>query len=130
MVSKVTDQYCSLDYEGINDSDDSMMQIIITIIDIKNSLGKVVGLTMDDTTMNVYVHEDNACNLVLARTFTTQFNLCSKHYATNTFWFCEEIVKREIKLLKIDTVEQLGDLFTNFLPITKFEYLSNKIRGW
>ena len=54
----------------------------------------------------------------------------SKYYAIKTIWFREEIVKRGIKLLKIDTVEQLGDLFTKGLTKQTFEYLRKKIMGW
>eukprot|EP00804_Cyclotella_cryptica_P023039 CCRYP_000304-RA/>CCRYP_000304-RA protein AED:0.41 eAED:0.41 QI:0/-1/0/1/-1/0/1/0/44 len=42
-------------------------------------------------------------------------------------WFCEQIVKRKIKLIKIDNVEQLGDLFTEGLPSVSFEYLRRKL---
>ena len=43
---------------------------------------------------------------------------------------CEEINKREIKLLRIETVEQLGDIFTKVLLKGFFEYLRKKIMGW
>ena len=35
-----------------------------------------------------------------------------------------------IKLLKIETVEQLGDLFTKGLPKIIFEYLRCKLMVW
>ena len=54
----------------------------------------------------------------------------SKHYHIKTVWFREEIVKRGIKLLKIDTVEQLGDIFTKGLGKATFEYLRKKLMGW
>ena len=43
-------------------------------------------------------------------------------------WFREEINKREIKLLKIETVEQLGGIFTKGLLRGYFEYLQR--RSW
>ena len=85
---------------------------------------------MVDTPMNVSVHQDKSGDLVLARTFPHQFTPNSKYYATKTIWFLEEIVNHEIKLLKIDTVEHLGDLFTKFIPRTSFEYLRKNIMGW
>ncbi len=54
----------------------------------------------------------------------------SKYYATKTIWFREDIHKREIKLKKIETSEQLGDVFTKGLTQTTFEYLRAKIVGW
>ena len=81
------------------------------IIDIKKSLGQAVGLPIGDTTMDVSIQEDNAGALILAKTFPPQFTPRSKHYASKTIWFREEINKREIKLLTIETVEQLGGYF-------------------
>ena len=37
---------------------------------------------------------------------------------------------RGIKLNKIETSEQLGDIFTKGLPQATFEYLRAKIVGW
>ena len=61
-------------------------------------------MPMGDTTMDVSVNEDNTGAFLLAIYFPTQSTPCSKYYSTNTIWFREEIVKRGIKLLKIDTI--------------------------
>ncbi len=73
--------------------------------------------------MRVSVHEDNLGALVLAETLPPQFTPRSKYYTTKTIWFCEEINRRGIKLLKIETSEQLGDMFTKGLAKPTFEYL-------
>ena len=82
--------------------------------------------------MRVSVHEENSGALVLAETLPPQFTPRSKYYATKTIWFCdcEEIHKWGIKLLKIDTTEQLRDIFTKGLSQPTFEYLRSKIIGW
>ncbi len=80
--------------------------------------------------MNVLVYEDNLGDLVLAETLPPQFTPRSKYYATKTIWFCKEIQKRGIKLKKIETREQLGDIFTKGLTQATFEYLRAKIVGW
>ena len=104
---------------------------LFPIMDMVVELGKAVGLPCDDlTTMHVSIHEDNAGALVLAETIPPEFTPHSKYYAIKTVWFREEIQKRKIKLLKIDTVEQLGDLFTKGLAKVTFEYLRKKIMGW
>ena len=82
---------------------------LFPIIDITKSLGKTVGLLIGETTMNVSIHENNVGALILVKTFPPQFTPRRKYYASKTIWFREEINKREIKLLKIETVEQLGD---------------------
>jgi len=104
---------------------------LFPVIDIVEEIGKTVGLeTKDMISMHVSVHEDNAGALILAETLPPQFTPRSKHYAIKTLWFREEIHKRGIKLLKIETVEQLGDNFTKGLPRATFEYLRKKMMGW
>ena len=93
-------------------------------------LGPSVGLPVENTTMHVSIHEDNAGALVLADTLPPQYTPRSKHYHTKTIWFCEEIKKRGILLLKIATLEQLGDMCTKALPRSTFEYLRSKLMGW
>ena len=79
--------------------------------------------------MNVSIHEDNSGALVLAKTLPPQFMSRRKYYAITTIWFREEVFKRGIQLLKIDTVKQLGDIFTKGLTQVVFEYLQMKIMG-
>ncbi len=80
--------------------------------------------------MNVSIHKDNAVALVLDKTLPPQFMPQSKYYAIKTIWFHGEIFNRGIQLLKIDTVEQLGDIFTKGLIPVVFEYLQKKIMEW
>jgi hypothetical protein len=54
----------------------------------------------------------------------------SKYYASKTIWFWEEIHKRCIKLLKINSVKQLGDISTKVLVQVTLEYLCKKLIGW
>ena len=103
---------------------------LFPIIDMVKQVGPLVGLDVGDSNMNVSIHEDNAGALILAQTLPPQYTPRSKHYHIKTVWFREEIVKRGIKLLKIDTVEQLGDIFTKGLGKATFEYLRKKIMGW
>ena len=104
---------------------------LFPVVDIVKELGDVVGLATEDlVSMHVSVHEDNAGALVLAQTLPPQFTPRSKYYAIKTVWFREEIHKRGVHLLKIETVEQLGDIFTKGLARATFEYLRKKIMGW
>ena len=104
---------------------------LFPVMDLVTDLGKALGLsTKDLVTMHVSIHEDNAGALVLAETIPPEFTPRSKYYAIKTVWFREEIIRRGIKLLKIDTVEQLGDIFTKGLTRVVFEYLRKKMMGW
>jgi hypothetical protein len=79
------------------------MRELILVMDMVQSLAVAVGIPAGDVNMRVSVHEDNSGALVLAETLPPQFKPGSKYYATKTIWFCEEINKRVIKLLKIET---------------------------
>jgi hypothetical protein len=103
---------------------------LFPIIDMVESVTRQVNLPIGETTMKLSVHEDNSGALVLAKTLPPQFTPRSKYYAIKTIWFREEIHKRCVQLLKIDTVEQLGDIFTKGLVQVTFEYLWKKIIGW
>ena len=81
-------------------------------MDIVESISESVVLPTGCTTMNVSIHKDNYGTLILEETLPPQFTPRSNHYSTKTIWFREDIVKCNIKLLKIDRVEQLGDLLT------------------
>jgi hypothetical protein len=65
--------------------------------------------------------------LVLAETIPPQFTPRSKYYAIKMVWFREEIQKRGVKLFKIETVEQLGHIFTKRLAQATFEYLRKRM---
>jgi hypothetical protein len=54
----------------------------------------------------------------------------SKHYAIRYHWFREHIGPRKIKLVKVDTKNQLGDIFTKGLGAVPFSYLRAKLMGW
>jgi hypothetical protein len=88
---------------------------LFPIIDMVELVTCLVNLPIGETTMQLSVHEENSGALVLAKTLPPQFTLCSKYYASKMIWFREEIHKRCIKLLKINSVKQLGDIFTKGL---------------
>ena len=85
-------------------------------MDMVAILEEAVGLPKDITAINVPTHEDNAGALILAEILTSQYTSKSKHYAYKTIWFNEETVKRGIKSVKLNTIEQLGDMFTKVFP--------------
>lgn len=99
-------------------------------MDIAESLSEAVRLPIGETTMKISIHDDNGGALVFSETIPSQFTTRSKHYGTKHILFCEEIVRRSIKLLKDNTVKKLGDLFAKGLTCTNFEYLQNNLMGW
>ena len=105
-------------------------QELFPIMDMVSSLGPALGIPTGKTSMKVTIHEDNAGALVLGQTLPPQYTPCSKWYTIKTIWFREQIVLHGIVLVKTDTLEQQGDLFTKGLGKVPFEYLRKKIMGW
>ncbi len=103
---------------------------LIPILDIVKQIGDAVGLSSSKaTTLNVKVHEDNAGALILMNTKPPQYTHRSKHYAIKTNWIREQIQARGIVVVKIDTKEQKGDIFTKS-PLVQFVYLRRLILVW
>jgi hypothetical protein len=102
---------------------------LFPIIYMVISLTKSINLPIGKTTMNVSKHKDNLGALVLAKTLLSHFIPQSKYHAIKTIWFCDKIFKRSIQLFKINTVKQLGDIFTKDLTQVVFEDLQKKIMG-
>jgi hypothetical protein len=115
MAIKATDRKGFINNESQDHSSFCLVQRAVPIIDMGSSLTKSVNLPLEKTTMNVSIHEDNSGALVLAETLPPQFTSQSKYYTIKTIWFFEQICKRGIQLQKINTVKQLGDIFTKGL---------------
>ena len=100
-------------------------------IDIVDQIGNAVRLKREERfRMHIKMHKDNAGALALLTTPHPQYTPRSKHYAIKTNWFREQIISHEIEVVKIDTKEQRGDIFTKSLPEIIFKHLRKKIMGW
>jgi len=86
-------------------------------------MAKSVKLPIGKTTMNVSMYEVNLGALVLAKTLHPQFTPQSKDYTIKMIWFHKEIFKRGVQLHKINTIKQLGGIFTKGL--THFSNIYN-----
>jgi hypothetical protein len=80
--------------------------------------------------MHVKVHEDNVDELTLTGLEPWHMTPCSKHYTIKYHLFWEHVEKCRIWLLKIDTKEQLGDIFTKGLVESSLVHLSKHLMGW
>ncbi len=106
------------------------MKELIGIMDLAKFFADYYELEPVETKINVTVHEDNSAALILANTIPPECTPRSKFYHIETIWFREQIVLRGIEVVKIDTHEQLGDIFTKDLSKVVFEYLRLKLCGW
>ena len=106
---------------------------LFPIIDMVQELGAAAGIPVEaSATMHISIHEDNSGALTLAKLESPRMTHRSKHYAIKYHWFREHVSKPDsrIELWKIDTENQLGDIFTKSLGRTVFEFLRKKLMGW
>jgi hypothetical protein len=104
---------------------------LFPIMDLVGELSEALNLSPDKVgRMHVKIHEDNVGALTLAGLEPRRMTPRSKHYAIKYHWFREQIVARKIKLVKIATEDQLGDLFTKGLPHKTFSHLRSLLMGW
>eukprot|EP00804_Cyclotella_cryptica_P013423 CCRYP_005165-RA/>CCRYP_005165-RA protein AED:0.47 eAED:0.47 QI:0/-1/0/1/-1/0/1/0/80 len=80
--------------------------------------------------MHIKIHEDNVGALTLASLEPQRMTPRSKHYAIKYHWFREHVHSRRVRLLKIESRNQLGDLFTKGLPAPAFSHLRSLLMGW
>jgi hypothetical protein len=106
---------------------------LIPVVGIIRELSKTVGLN-DGFVANLHIkiHEDNVGALTLAKMEPGRMTPRSKHYAIKYHWFREFISKPENKVtvVKVDSKNQLGDIFTKGLSAPTFEYLRRLLMGW
>jgi len=74
------------------------------------------------------VWEDNTGTIHLAEA-ANQVTLCTKHIAVKYHFFCSHL-SDEVKVQKVDTTEQLADVFTKSLAQHQFEKSVARLMGW
>jgi hypothetical protein len=104
---------------------------LFPLLDLIYELAGACGLPVrKNTNLHVKVHEDNVGALTLGRLEPRRMTPRSKHYAIKYHWFREQIGPRNIELVKIATIDQLGDIFTKGLTAVPFRHLHLKLMGW
>jgi hypothetical protein len=106
---------------------------LIPVVGIIRELSAAVGLPDDFVSrLHIKIHEDNVGALTLARAEPGRMTPRSKHYAIKYHWFREYISKPEncVSVVKVDSRNQLGDIFTKGLSSTTFAYLRRLLMGW
>lgn len=104
---------------------------LFPIMDLLHELTTTLGLQKDPAPrLHVQIHEDNVGALTLGKLKPRCMTPRSKHYALRYHWFHEQIGPRNIELIKINTSDQLGDIFTKGVGIMIFQRLRKKLMGW
>ena len=111
---------------------------LFPLIDLLQEFLNVLDLESPPSThLHVQVHEDNVGALSLGELEPCRMTPRSKHYAIKYHWFRENIGfhegpygTRNVKLVKIASKDQLGDIFTKGLLFATFIVLQKKLMGW
>ena len=104
---------------------------LLPLVAVIRELSAAVGLHASFTSnIHCKIHEDNVGALTLAGLEPQRMTPRSKHYAIKYHWFREHVNSHHIRLLKIDSRNQLGDLFTKGLPASSFTHLRSLLMGW
>ena len=96
-------------------------------------VARATGLNEDCATdFKTTVWEDNSGALILANSDPGQHTPRSKFYDCKVHWFRSYIKdgSDRIQVVKIDTKEQLADIFTKPLDHATFSYLREQLMGW
>jgi hypothetical protein len=104
---------------------------LFPIVQLVTDLASAVGLKINNVAnMHIKIHEDNVGALTLANLEPGRMTPRSKHYALKYHWFREHVHAKRVKIVKIDSKNQLGDIFTKGLPRPAFEHLRRLLMGW
>ena len=106
---------------------------LLPVVRIVKTLSASVGFSTDFVSnIHVRIHEGNVGALTLGNLEPRRYTPRSKHYAIKYHWFREHVAdkSKNIKLVKIDTKHQLGDIFTKGLTQVPFEHLRCLLMGW
>jgi hypothetical protein len=106
---------------------------LFPVVNMIKELSRTVGLSDDfNSNIHVKIHEDNVGALTLGRLEPRRMTPRSKHYAIKYHWFRTHVAdpSKRISLVKIDTRNQLGDIFTKGLTKDSFERLRFLLMGW
>jgi hypothetical protein len=99
-----------------------MRRMVTKVCDIVLGKGNYVGR------MHSKIFEDNIGALQLAR--APRITPRTKHFSIKYHFFREHVKQGQVKLFKIDTKNQLADIFTKGLTKVLFEELRKKLMGW
>jgi hypothetical protein len=98
---------------------------------------KFISVMVKSTSDNVYspllppskVFEDNNACIVLATT-ETQFKPRTKHISLKFHRFQDQVRTGMLEIIKVDTNENVADIFTKPLGRVKFQHLRRLLMGW
>ena len=136
-VSKLMHEICLSTTESEYVALSMAMRELIPLRRVVGKIAETLGATHLLTTLHSNVYEDN--NACISQALSPRLTPRNRHYATKLHFFKqhldtpEQVVKGStsgITLKKIETAEQIADIFTKGLVGDIFAKLRKKLMGW
>jgi hypothetical protein len=101
---------------------------LIPLRDLLHEFSQATKLIVGDTITHSTIFEDNQGCVELAN--APKLRPRTKHIGLKYCHFHSHVACGDIKILWIDTNNQLADIFTKPLPTSSFEHLRHLLLGW
>jgi hypothetical protein len=106
------------------------MRDVLPLRNLIMTVAKAMGIPEEHlSTFKVTCWEDNESARILANLDPGRNTPRSKFYDVKVHWFRSHL-SDQVRVERIETKEQLADIFTKPLPVETFQYLRKKILGW
>jgi hypothetical protein len=106
----------------------SAMRDLIPMRTLLAEIGKVLEISETEIVCHSKLFEDNKGAEELAN--VPKIRPRTKHIAVKYHHFRSHVASGAIKVVRVDTKEQLADIFTKALPREAFQYLRKQLLGW
>ena len=106
------------------------MRELVPARELIKEIADGLKIERDESSTISKVWEDNNGCLLLASSPMPKVTPRSKHFGIKYHWFREKVDGEKIKILPIDTKEQLADIFTKGLTRQEFENKRKPLMGW
>ena len=127
-ISKLQSEICLSTVEAEYVALSQAMRDVIPFIDQTIEMDHMFDQCSSPPVVKCTVFEDNNGALELA--MTPRYRPRTKHIAIKYHHFREHVKNGLIKIVPIDTKEQITDQFTKGLSTSPFQYLRKKLIGW
>ena len=104
------------------------MRQVIPLMNLLREINNIFPLHLPEPKMHCKVFEDNNSCISIAE--SNKFSPRTKHIALKYHHFRRFVKEGSIKILPIDTKDQVADIFTKPLDEHLFKHLRLKLSGW
>ena len=77
-----------------------------------------------------FLHEDNSSAEKLAKLEFPRITPRSKHFGVKYHWFRTKLKPNNVDVIRVDSKQNIADIFTKGLVKNTFEHLRQKLLGW